>query len=267
MKSTDQKLRAKEFIRILAAEGRYSFDSAEARKALDVSADAAKLALLRLKKDQAIASPARGFYVIVPPEYLPLGSLPADQFVPALMQRAALRYYVGLLSAAQYHGSAHHRPQELQVMVPKPRRLILVGRVRVRFFVRSRLHDVATQFFNTPRGTILVSTPEATALDLVGYQQSIGGLDHIATVLAELASMLNPTRLADSAKAAPLPWAQRLGFLLEQVGAAKKVKPLKSYVEAVARQSIPLLPGASTARSATDHKWKVAVNAEVEAEA
>ena len=86
---------ARQYVENLAATGSHSFTSQEARHSLGVSADASKLALNRLSKRGLIASPARGFYVIVPPEYRSLGCLPADQFIPALMKRLDLRYYVG----------------------------------------------------------------------------------------------------------------------------------------------------------------------------
>ena len=113
---------AKDFVEQLAARGRYQFSSADARGALGVSAAASKMALGRLARQNLIASPARGFYVIVPPEYRSLGALPAEQFIPALMRQKNLAYYVGLLSAAHYHGAAHQRPQSFQVMLAKPRR-------------------------------------------------------------------------------------------------------------------------------------------------
>jgi hypothetical protein len=52
---------------------------------------------------------------------------------------------------------------------------------------------------NTPRGTITVSTPEATALDLVDYQHHAGGLSQVTTVLAELAEKINDEKLAVAA--------------------------------------------------------------------
>ena len=165
------------------------------RSALGVSSAASKLALGRLIKQRKVASPARGFYVIVPPEYRSLGCLPADQFIPALMEYRKLRYYAALLSAAQYYGAAHHRPQEFQVAVAGNRRPISCGFVRASFIARRRIIAVPLQRFNTPRGTILVSSPEATAVDLVGYERRAGGLDHVATVLSELAEHLEPERL------------------------------------------------------------------------
>ena len=42
----------------------------------------------------------------------------------------------------------------------------------------------------------------------------------MATVLSELAERIDPEKLA--AAAAAVPWAQRLGYLLERVEASKK---------------------------------------------
>src|SRR5438093_13756550 len=127
MKQGPSRLKARQYIEHLAASGRYQFSSAEAQAALAVSAAAAKVALNRLAKQKAVASPARGFYVIVPPEYQGLRCLPADQFIPDLMKRLDGSYYAGLLSAAQYHGAAHHRPQEFQVSLAKTHRPIQCG--------------------------------------------------------------------------------------------------------------------------------------------
>jgi predicted transcriptional regulator of viral defense system len=260
------RLNARNFIANLAATGRYHFGSRDAQDALGVSQDAAKLALNRLIKQGLLASPARGFYVIVPPEYRSLKSLPADQFIPALMQRLGVAYYAGLLSAAQYHGAAHHRPQEFQVMIAKSRRAIVTGAVRVTFIVRKNIDSISVQNFNTPRGTVRVSTPEATAVDLVGYPGHIGGLDQTATILSELAEKLDPEKLAVAAQNAPMPWAQRLGYLLDRVGENDRAGALKSYVQKNARQTAILLPAAKANDAIRNDGWKLIINAEVEPE-
>ena len=61
MKNTKQQLNIRHFVSNLAAGGRYFFASREAQSALGVSPAAAKLALNRMAKQGAIASPARGF--------------------------------------------------------------------------------------------------------------------------------------------------------------------------------------------------------------
>lgn len=264
MKSESRPPNARRYLENLAATGRYHFDSADARAALRLSAVATTMAVNRLAKHGAIASPARGFYVIVPPEYRALGCLPAEQFVPALMKRVGLPYYAGLLTAAQYHGAAHQRPQEFQVFLDRRRRPIVCGRVRVAFMVRTRLRDVPVQEVNTPRGALRLSTPEATALDLVGYHHHAGGLNQVATVLSELAERLDPKKLVKAAETAPLPWAQRLGYLLERVGAEGKAGPLKTYVRSRAHESTLLLPNAPRGKAVRDERWKLFVNAHVE---
>ena len=70
----------------------------------------------------------------------------------------------------------------------------------------------------TPRGWIDVSSPEATAFDLVGYPKHTGGLDNVATVLAELRETIDGEQLAAVAHLSPTPWAQRLGHLLDLTG-------------------------------------------------
>ena len=234
------------------------------RSALGVSSAASKLALGRLVKQGKVASPGRGFYVIVPPEYRSLGCLPADQFIPALMEYRKLRYYAALLSAAQYHGAAHHRPQEFQVAVAGNRRPISCGSVRASFIARRSLAAVPLVRFNTPRGTVLVSTPEATAVDLVGYERRAGGLDNVATVLSELAERIDPQRLVTAAQTAPVSWAQRLGHLLERVGAADKVIALKAYVRRTGRQITALLPAAAHEHASRSDDWRLWINADVE---
>jgi predicted transcriptional regulator of viral defense system len=259
--------KTRDYITDLAASGRYHFAAEEMRKALGVSADAAKLALYRLAKRGLVASPGRGFYIIVPPEYKRLGSLPADQFLPALMEWRKTKYYAALLSAAQYHGAAHHRPQEFQAMVEKNQRPIECGSVRVAFIARKKVSAVPVQSFNTPRGTILVSTVEATAVDLAGYPQHAGGLDQVATILVELAEKIDPKRLVNAAKTAPLPWAQRLGYLLERAEAKEQASLLKAYVQENARDWTPLVPSARRARAPRADDWLLYVNVDVEPEA
>lgn len=237
------------------------------RRSLGVSPAAARLALSRLARKGLIASPARGFYVIVPPEYRRLGCLPAEQFLPALMAHLDRRYYAALLSASQFHGAAHHRPQTFQAALAGYRRPISCGRVAVSFVTRARLAEVPTQSFNTPRGAIRVSSLEATAVDLVGYQKRVGGLSQAATVIAELAEDIQPDRLAAAAWTAPVSWAQRLGYLLDLVGAADKTSSLRRDVRQRAREAVLLVPGGSDAgRARRDQRWQLRINAEVEVE-
>jgi predicted transcriptional regulator of viral defense system len=262
----ETSLQIKQQLAKFMTTGRYCFSTQEAGALFDLSPNAIKLALNRLCHKGEAASPARGFYVIVPPEYRTLGCLPADQFIPTLMRQTGKHYYAGLLSAAQYHGAAHHRPQEFQVMLGKPRKPIACGKVRISFYVCSRISNIPVQTINTPRGTLMVSTPEATAFDLIGYESKIGGLDAVATVLMDLSAKLNAKTLAEIAPRMPLHWAQRLGWILEHIGQAPKAKHLKNYVHRHAKNAIALQPRSGTKNITRNNDWKLIINTDIEAE-
>lgn len=264
MVSEEQFEHAEDFINALSARGQHSFTTSEVGSALGTTPASVKQSLNRLRRQRKVASPMRGFYVIVPPEYQSLQCLPAEQFVPALMDHVQQPYYVGLLSAAQYHGAAHQRPQAFQVMVSQPRRSISCGRVRVDFFVRRNLTDIPVHELNTPRGVIRISSPEATAVDLVGYQKQAGGLDQVATVLSELAESIDPSRLAIAAHHAPVTWAQRLGFLMELVDEPEAAAALKPWVREAARDYTMLRANRPESEMRRDADWKIIVNADVE---
>ena len=262
--SNKAQISAKDLIETLASKGRYSFTSEEARAALKVSPDASKLALNRLARQGLITSPARGFYIIIPPEYRSLGCLPAEQFIPDLMKSKGLTYYAGRLTAAQYYGAAHQRPQEFQVFVQKNRRPIHCGKVRVKFIARKNIDDVPVRKFNTPRGELRVSTPEGTAIDLAGYPEHVGGPDQVATVLSELASEIDVSALIKAAATAPITWVQRLGYMLELVDAENPAAGLREYVDQHAREYTTLIPGRKNAGGQRLQDWKLVINAGLE---
>ena len=260
------KIRAHDIVVDYAAYGKYHFTFSEFRRTLGGTEAASRQALSRLTKKGEIASPSRGFYVILPPEYRRIGCLPADEFIPALMEFRNIRYYVGLLSAAQYFGAAHQRPQEFQVVLPKNRPRIVCGKVNVAFLSRKNLQAVPTVRFNNPRGSIVVSSIEATAFDLVGYMHRAGGVDRVAALLSELAEELDPARLVEASRFSSVLWAQRLGYLLEVVGADEKAKLLKKSLWGRTRNFTKLLPGISDICIHKSEDWHVLVNTDVEPE-
>jgi predicted transcriptional regulator of viral defense system len=259
-------MKASDHISDLAARGRYHFTTNEIMVAMGSSATAARAALRRLRKKGIIAMPYRGFNVYVPPEYRPLGCLPAEQFIPQLMAHLGQAYYAALLSAAQLHGAAHQQPQIFQIMGVRNRSRISCGKVRVDFAARHNVTAIPTTRMKTPRGWIDVSSPEATAFDLVGYHEQAGGFDNVATVLAELREIMDAEQLAVVAQLSPTPWAQRLGYLLDLTGPPKDTEPLAAYVAQNARETVPLIPRIGADEAQRDARWKLAVNMAVEPE-
>ncbi len=254
----------KEYLEHLVSRGIYHFTTEEFAKARGSNLVSARAAIRRAGKNAAVVMPYRGFLLIVPPEYRALGCLPADQFVPQLMAHLNESYYVGLLSAAVYYGAAHQAPQKFQVITIKNRKSIRCGKVNLEFFAKKNLQSTPTKIFNTSRGTLSVSTPEATAFDLLGYYQHCGGLDNVATVLHELAEKVSTQKLAEAAMGVPMPWVQRLGYLLTVLGFAAKARGLIALIEKLSPPMIPLLPGVTMRGSVKNRLFNVAINVDVE---
>ena len=254
-----------EFVDSLQERGRYTFSRTEALSALGMSPIALKRAAGRLKAKRRLATPRRGFYTIVPLEYRQSGAPPAASFIDQLMRFHESPYYVGLLSAAEMHGAAHQRPQEFQVFAAEQLRPLKVGRNRIRFFVKKDLERTPVDLVKTTSGRIRVSTPEATALDLVRFYDRVGHLNHVATVLAELAEKMDAGKLVRAAKdKGELAGAQRLGYLLERIGAREAASQLAKWVERRSPRPVLLRPDKAGKEIARDARWRVIVNDEVE---
>jgi predicted transcriptional regulator of viral defense system len=225
---------------------------------------AARAALRRLKHKGEIADPHRGFHIIVPPEYRTLGCLPAEQFVPQLMQHLRERYYVALLSAAAYYGAAHQKPQVFQVMVEHRRRPLDCGKTRVEFVSRKAMANTPVVERNTMRGVLRISSPAATALELVGYADHAGGLSNVATVLSELVEHIKADALAAEARRCPVAWVQRLGYLLVEVGAQELAAALDPVIAERKPFVTALDPSQRMVGHPSDARWKLGINTVVE---
>jgi predicted transcriptional regulator of viral defense system len=257
----------KELVDWFQASGRYTFSRREALRALKSSAPNLKRAAMRLAIKGRVVVPRRGFYVIVPLEYRAAGAPPPSWFIDQLMHHLGHPYYVGLLSAAALYGAAHQQPQEYQVMTDAPQRPIKVGRVRIRFLVKRRIDRIPTQEQKTETGILHLSSPEVTAIDLLRYTHAAGGLDNVATVLEELAERIDKQKLAEAARLdGELAYAQRLGHVLEAVGAQKRTSALAAWIRERNPRTTPLNPRKPVKGQRVDQRWHIVVNDKIEGE-
>jgi predicted transcriptional regulator of viral defense system len=227
---------------------------------------ALEAALRRLKQKGRIASPRRGFYVVVPVEYREVGCPPANWFIDDLMRFLGQPYYVGILSAAAIHGAAHQQPMLFQVVTDRPTRPARAGRVRIGFHMGRHVGQVPVIAIQTETGTMRVSTPEATAFDLVRFAPAAGHIGNVVTVLGELAEKIDPQPLAQSADLYALSDVQRLGYLLEQLGEKRLADPLAERLQTRRYRPILLAPGQAKGDSPIDPRWRVIPNEKVEVE-
>lgn len=247
--------------------GRYTFLRREAVAETGRSAEAVRKALQRMTRRGRLAKVKDYFYVIVPLEYASVGVPPASWFVDDLAAAMGISYYVGVLSAAAQYGASHHAPQEFQVVTDRYLRPISVRHLRLRFLTSKFVPRAAVNEINTPTGTMRVSTPETTAVDLVRFCKAAGGLDHVATVIAELSTSLDPEELLAAARlVGDVPNTRRLGYILEQVGVPEAAEKLHEWVRGQVSRSVALRTGCSHRGGVEDHRWQVLVDRPLEIE-
>ena len=247
----------------LQSRGRYTFTRREVEAETGRSFVAAQSALRRLKERGRIASPRRGFYVVVPPEYRAAGAPPASWFIDDLMRHIGQPYYVGLLSAAALHGAAHQQPMVFQVVTNRPTREMRAGKVAIRFSMSALVERLPVLQLETETGTMRVASSETTAFDLVRFPEGAGHLSNAATVLRELAERLDAQALVAIAPRLRLPYVQRLGFLLDAVGHGELSAPLLAWLERKRPRAVPLHVEVP-ADGDPDPRWRVVPNVELE---
>ena len=253
------------WVEVLPSRGRYFFTRDQAMTDLKMNRKAFNQAAARLAARKRIARIHGTFYVVIPLEHASVGVLPADWFVVDLMKHLRRPFYVGVLSAAEYHGAAHQRPQNYQVVTDRPLRQIQCRGVGIRFFVKKTVASTPVQQVKGVTGYIPVSTPEATAIDLLRFSRQVGGLDHVLTVLQELGEVIKPHRLLEAAKVdGSVAYAQRLGWLLERTEFAVSSRKLAGWMRKMKPLPAKLDPALPLRGSRRDKRWNLWVNTEVE---
>jgi hypothetical protein len=180
-----------------------------------------------------------------------------------LMQHLHEPYYVALLSAAEVHGAGHLPEEVVQVMARRNRKAISCGKSRVQFVGRKDLDQTPLVECNLSRGALRVSSPEATALELVGYADQCGGLGHVAAIISELGAVLSSEDLAAVASLGPIAWAQRLGYLLDITDNRQLGNALAPVVRDLANDFAPLVRARRKGGATRLPRWKLVVNADV----
>lgn len=197
------------------------------------------------------------------------GIVPPLYYIDLLMAYLQKPYYISLLSAAEVLGAAHQRSQKFSVTTVFPKASVSLSKNRLLSW--SYRKEVPTDFLlakNSETGIVRYSNAELTALDLVQYEQYVGGLSRVATILEELSeqtdfsdasqSLFNYTTLAS---------IQRLGYILEETlrqpeAAGTLYSELRKYSRRF--RYVPLSTRHADNDTKRNCRWKVNVNVDIE---
>jgi len=246
----------------LQQRGLYAFSRSDLLRSLSASPAAVAKALSRLEAKGRVKRIRKDFYLVIPVEFASRGMIPMDWFIGDFMSSRNLPYYIGLQSAAALHGAAHQQPQQIQVVTPKQERPLDCPGLSIRFFRKRDFARTPIQSHKGHAGMLPVSTPAATALDLLRYSRRIGGLDAVATILAELADSIDPDQLEEAAAAeSSTAQIQRLGWLLDHLGFPSLADALRPALpDAATLPRTPLDPAAPRTGRSSANRWRIIEN-------
>lgn len=248
----------------LLAEGTSSFTVVEMAERTGAIANTVYAAVKYATDRKRLFSPARGLYVVVPPDYRSWGVVPATHFIDAMMRHLGINYYAGFASAAEWWGAAHQAPQEFHVVTNRTVHDRDIERVRLRFHTSNAIDVDEVRRVAGPRTMLNVATPDLCAVDLVSRPQLAGGLSNVATILAELPGLDGEVLAALAAKRSRSV-TRRLGWLLNLARDDVDLRALQQLAKADRGQRTLLAPQ-GTRHGKQDAQWGVIVNATVEAD-
>ena len=260
------------WIEDLPKKGKITFTKKEVEQQFPgLKSNNIQMTLYRLVLKKKIQSVWRGFWVVVPVEYGLKGIVDPIEYIAQLMNYLGHKYYIGLLSAAAIHGAAHQQSMELMLITDsKHLREKVKNDVKISFVTKKGIPLSYLQEISGKSGYIPVSTPELTAIDLLLYIRNVGGINRVATVLNELAEVVDFEKISSnffySVNTADI---QRLGFLLEKLGFIANADSLyrksqeanlkfRKHPICIKKQSMNL------SEYPVNKKWKIIINEEID---
>lgn len=254
-----------EFINHLQSQGIYSFEKKKAKEYLKVSDIALKNHLIRYSQKNRIVRIRSDFYIILPIEYQNSGILPPFWFIDDLMKYFKRDYYVGLMSAASSHGASHQQPQVFQVIANKKLSEIVLKGVRIQFHIKNKIDNKYVVDKKTETGYVKISDPNLSVMDLIQYNKKCGGLNNVASIIKEMAPVLDAEKIVDiSEEENKNVNLRRLGYILDYVINEKSLaEQIRIQLPEIKFWSIidPTLPMKG---SEYNKEWGLYVNREIE---
>ena len=264
-----------EFIDSQLVRGRGYFTKSAALNEIGQSPQAFQAAVSRLSKKGKLASPRRGFYLILRPEDRAFGAPDPARWIDPLMKHLEVDYRISMLRAAAFHGAAHQAAMVFQVIAPRQLPKIEIGRHRVEFlfqstnaFAKANRPEWLAEL-KTDAGFAKIAGVELTLLDVCRYFHRAGGINGAAQIVHDLGHKVDSKILAKAACVFENSSVRRLGYLLSHFGLsrqadslrrfAKKAKSFKSLDPAVK----PIVPELTEMEERNDD-WKLLINVPVE---
>ncbi|MEI6122710.1 MAG: type IV toxin-antitoxin system AbiEi family antitoxin [Bacteroidota bacterium] len=255
-----------DFIKEYRSNGRYAFTIDDVISATQKPLKNIRKDIDRLREKGLIRNIRKGFYIIIPDEYSKMGGIPVEFYVDDLMKYLTRQYYVGLFSAAMFHGAAHQQPQEFFIISESPKTRNIKNRnIIINFSEKKHFPQAGIETRKTDTGYFNISGKELTFLDLIYFENLMGGFSRITTILKELSEDIKPAAMKKVIdNDFPASVFQRAGYMAEQILHNKKLASIFEKKLASLNFQPAYLKASGTKVGVKDDKWNLFINTKIE---
>jgi len=257
------------YIKKLLSYEVYSFSIDELYKEIEKNKVAIRSELSRLIEKQEVVNVRKGFYIILTPRYSHFKKLPIQLYCDKLFNYLNRDYYLAFYTAAKLHGAGHQQIQQDYVMTGIPKlNDIHRNSIDIIFLTSSRWPKDNIINQKSDAGIYKISSPALTIVDLIQYQNSLGGLNRMLAIIEELAESIEEQDfkklLNNYSQKSTL---QRFGFLLDEIGGYEQFSGY-IYERLVTVELFPILlnPNSNKKPGAVKNRWKVDVNIKLDSD-
>jgi hypothetical protein len=137
--------------------------------------------------------------------------------------------------------------------------------LHIEFIHKKTIKPYFYQIVKTATGSTNVATPEINAFELVHYMRVAGHINHVATVLCELVSQLQPKKLAQLVESGDVKvtTSQRLGYLLDSLNLSIDLQPLEQALKPKKPTQRLLVTDVDQPILGHNRRWHILVNESV----
>lgn len=257
-----------DYIRSLRSNGKYAFTIDDLVRDISKPLRNIRKDLDRLRDKGAIINIRKGFFTIIPDEYKNMGVIPVEFYIDELMKYLNKNYYVGLYSAAMFHGAAHQQPQEFYVISEKPKpKSIANDVISINFTEKRNFPSFGIEKKKTDAGYFTISSKELTFLDLIYCEQAMRGFNRIISILEELSEDIQLAKMRQVVKNDfPLSVLQRAGYITETILDNAKLAAVFETTLAKSNPRTKLLSSSGVKDGEKNEKWNLIINTEIESD-
>jgi predicted transcriptional regulator of viral defense system len=243
----------------LSSRGETIFAIEDVMETLGVSYDYAKVIVNRLVHKSWLIRLARGKYLIVPLEAGVKSQYSEHGFVVA--SHLVEPYYIGYLSALNYHGLTEMVPRTIYVATTKRRKDRVILHRRFHFVTLSEEKIFGTVEVTISGTKIRISDPEKTIVDCLDHPEYCNGIEEIAESLFFEHEELDIEKILDFGKRiGNRTVLKRLGYLMEKLGINEYDELFKDIQLSKGYPKLdPTQPGEGTYNT----EWRLQINADI----